>query len=102
LPVLESLKEYKKPITEGRLLILAPFDRRRRRNTSETASVRNRFVAALADQILVAYAVPKSKTEGFCREILNWEKPLYTLEGQADASRMSLGAKPLSVQDILN
>lgn len=65
-------EEYKKPLEEGRLLLLSPFAEKQRRITAETSVVRNRFVAALADAIFVAHAEPNSKTEQFCREILAW------------------------------
>lgn len=48
--------ECKKPIEEGRLLVLSPFKESERRNTVETALERNRFAAALADTIFVAHA----------------------------------------------
>lgn len=62
----------------------------------ETAFYRNRFVAALADKIFVAYAAPSSKTEQFCRQILGWEKAWYTLESDMTQALMALGAQPLT------
>jgi predicted Rossmann fold nucleotide-binding protein DprA/Smf involved in DNA uptake len=88
--------EYKKPIEEGRLLLLSPFKERHRRNTAETAMERNRFVAALADTIFVAHASPNSKMEKFCHEVLKLGKPLYTFESEANRSLINIGVKPLS------
>src|SRR6266542_3016581 len=48
--------EFLKPLADGRLLVLSPFADTVRRADDETAQERNRFVAALADRILVAYA----------------------------------------------
>ncbi|MBI4641980.1 MAG: DNA-processing protein DprA [Candidatus Tectomicrobia bacterium] len=85
--------EYRKPLIEGRLLFLSPFVEKQRRATVHMALYRNQFVAALADQIFVAYAEPLSKTERFCREILAWRKPLYTLESNANTNLITLGAE---------
>jgi predicted Rossmann fold nucleotide-binding protein DprA/Smf involved in DNA uptake len=92
--------EYKKPIEEGRLLMLSPFKRRQRRNTAETAMERNRFVAALANTIFVAHASPSSKMEKFCHEVLKLGKLLYTFDSEANRSLINIGAKPLSPNNL--
>jgi len=89
--------EYKRPLAEGRLLLFSPFAETQRRITPEMAAARNRFVAALADAICVAHAALNSKTEQFCREVLAWRKPLYTLKNDANATLVALGAKPLTL-----
>jgi predicted Rossmann fold nucleotide-binding protein DprA/Smf involved in DNA uptake len=71
---------WKKSISEGRLLIVSPFDERLRRGTVQTALYRNKFVAALADRIFITYAWPGSKTETFCRQVMEWGKKVYTFE----------------------
>lgn len=92
-------REYREPLQEGQLLLLSPFPEKRRRITSDTALARNRFVAALADAILVLHADPGGKTEGLCQEVLTWCKPLYALEGPANAHLLNLGAKPIGADD---
>ncbi len=87
--------EYKQPLEQGRLLILSPFDEKQRRVTEETSVERNRFVAALADAVLVAYAELGGKMEHLCREAVAWGKPLYTLADDANAHLIALGAKPV-------
>jgi predicted Rossmann fold nucleotide-binding protein DprA/Smf involved in DNA uptake len=87
--------EYKKPIEEGRLLLPSPFKETQRRNTVETATDRNRFVAALADAIFVVHASPNSKMEKFCHEVLELDKPVYTFESEANKSLINIGVKPL-------
>ncbi|MBS3917611.1 MAG: DNA-processing protein DprA [Deltaproteobacteria bacterium] len=93
-------KEYKKPIEEGRLLLLSPFKESQKRNSAETATERNRFVAALADSIFIAHASGNSKMERFCREILGWGKSLYTFESGANKSIINIGAKVFSINDL--
>ena len=85
--------EYKQPLADGRLLLFSPFDSKQRRITVENAMIRNRFVAALADAVFVAYAEPGGKTEQFCREIVSWGKRLYTFIDDANANLLELGAK---------
>jgi len=92
--------EYKDPIKKGQLLLLSPFKESKNRNTVEAANERNRFVAALADTILVAHASPNSKTERFCHEVLSWGKPLYTLESDANINLIRLGMKPIGLNNI--
>jgi len=92
--------EYKKPLNDGRLLFLSPFTEKQRRATVQMSLYRNQFVAALADEIFVAHAEPNSKTKQFCREVLAWQKPLYTLKSDANANLIALGAKPVSPDNI--
>jgi predicted Rossmann fold nucleotide-binding protein DprA/Smf involved in DNA uptake len=92
--------EYKQPLEEGRLLLLSPFTENQRRATFQMAFYRNQFVAALADRIFVAYAEPQGKTEAFCREVIAWGKPLYTLTSDANAGLIELGAKLVWPNDI--
>jgi predicted Rossmann fold nucleotide-binding protein DprA/Smf involved in DNA uptake len=92
--------EYKKPLEDGLLLFLSPFDEKQRRATVQMALYRNQFVAALADEIFVAHAEPNSKTEQFCREVLAWQKPLYTLKSDANANLIALGAKQVSPDNL--
>jgi predicted Rossmann fold nucleotide-binding protein DprA/Smf involved in DNA uptake len=94
--------EYKKPLDEGRLLLLSFFRSHRHRSDVPMALSRNRFVAALADKILILYAAPASKTETFCREILSWRKPLFALASDLNQKLVALGAKPLNVKELRN
>lgn len=91
---------YKQPLEQGRMLLLSPFVDTVRRATVETAMLRNRFVAAVAGAIFVAHAEPQSKTEQFCCEVLAWQKPLYTLAEHANGHLLTMGAKPLRLDDV--
>ena len=84
--------EWKKPISEGRLLIVSPFDEKLRRGTFQTALYRNKLVAALADRIFITYAAPNSKTEAFCRQVVEWGKKVYTFE--ENQNLLNSGAQP--------
>ena len=86
-------KEYAGAIAEKRLLLLSPFDGKIKRATEETALFLNEFVAALADQVFVPYAAPGSKTESFCRQIIEWRKSLLTFDDPDNATLRGLGAQ---------
>lgn len=90
---------YKQPLEQGRMLLLSPFADTVRRSTVETAMLRNRFVAAVSGAIFVAHAEPQSKTEQFCREVLVWQKPLYTLAERANGHLLTVGAQQLRLDD---
>ncbi len=92
--------EYKKPLTDGRMLLISPFIEKPRRPSTKTTLYRNRLVAALADQVFVAYAEPSGKTESLCREVVSWQKSLYTLESEHNANIIALGAKPMTPDNI--
>ncbi len=77
------------------MLFLSPFKDNQRRATAEMAAYRNLFAAALADSIFVAYARPGGKTEQFCREVVGWRKPVYTVESDSNANLIDLGAQPV-------
>ena len=87
--------EHRTAMDQGRILYLSPFKNRERRPTAQMADFRNRFVAALADSVFVAYAHPGSKTEELCRELLGWKKPVFALESDLNANLFLLGAQPV-------
>jgi hypothetical protein len=92
--------EWKVPLTEGLLLILSPFAGKTRRATAGLAQKRNEFVAALADEVFVAYAAPGGRTEHFCRELLRKGKLLLTLESDENAGLLTLGARPVRPENV--
>ena len=93
-------KEYKKPLNDGRLLFLSPFDENQRRISVKTSHYRNLFVAALSSVVFVAHAGPSSKTEAFCREFLTWKKPIYTFGSDYNKSLIEMGAQPVNMNNV--
>lgn len=87
--------EYRTPLRDGRLLILSFFPDGPDRPTVEMALLRNRFVAALADDVFVAHASPGGKIEQLCRDLLVRGKPLYSLEDRANGNLQEMGARPV-------
>ena len=91
---------YKRPpahlrpaLEEGRLLILSPFKEEVRRASTVTAAVRNRLVAALADEALIAHAEPGSKTETLALDLIATGKPVYTIDHPTNAHLLAQGAR---------
>ena len=83
--------ELRRAIDESRLLIVSPFRDSVRRSTKETAILRNRAVAEMADEVVVTHAAAGGKTEAFCRELLDSGKPLYTFDHPANKELMRAG-----------
>ena len=87
--------EWKRALSENRLLILSIFAGKFRRSTVELARQRNTFAAALADKILVAHAADGSRTLEFANMVSEWDKPLFTFDTKANKSLLQLGAQPI-------
>jgi predicted Rossmann fold nucleotide-binding protein DprA/Smf involved in DNA uptake len=48
--------EFKKPLEQGRMLLVTPFEKNIKRVTKETAILRNKFMIEIADKIVIGYA----------------------------------------------
>jgi predicted Rossmann fold nucleotide-binding protein DprA/Smf involved in DNA uptake len=59
--------EWKKPLADGRLLILSCFSTEEGRPTKELAARRNEFVAALADEVWFTHITPGGQMERLAR-----------------------------------
>ena len=64
--------DWKAPIAAGRLLILSGFNSTHRRATTELATRRNEFVAALADEVWFAHIAPGGQTERLAKMVARW------------------------------
>jgi predicted Rossmann fold nucleotide-binding protein DprA/Smf involved in DNA uptake len=68
--------------------------------TFKTSHYRNLFVAALSAAIFVAHAGSGSKTESFCKEILSWQKPIYTFDSNYNKNLIKMGARPVNMNNV--
>jgi predicted Rossmann fold nucleotide-binding protein DprA/Smf involved in DNA uptake len=91
--------EHKQVLEEDQLLYLLPFPDKLRRPTLDSALFRNRFVAALSEEILVPYASPDSKTFELCRLLISWRKAIYMLADEANAL-IDSGAQLIDARSI--
>jgi len=92
--------EYREGIDKGRLLILSLFKSHRHRSDVEMAFRRNRFVAAVADNILIPHAAASSNTERLCRELISWQKPVYTIDNEINENLIRLGAQVITLDNV--
>ena len=75
---------FKRPLEKGRLLLLSPFPDRRRA-AKDLAKGRNRFAAALAQQLYIIHAESGGGLEKICTEAVTWGKPVAALNHSANA-----------------
>jgi hypothetical protein len=61
--------DLKTAVDAGRLLIVAPFEDRVKRVTTETAEQRNRFMIELADEVVIGYASKGGMLERLVAEV---------------------------------
>lgn len=94
--------EFRKPLDDGRLLILSPFKASANRTSTGLAEARNRFAAALGNAVFIPYAAPGGKTERFCKDVLAWGKPLYTVNDDANSRLIASGAKYIDSTAIIS
>ena len=92
-------KYWKRPLGEGRLMLLSFFNDNIRRATATTVAARNANVAALTDVILIAHAETGGKTEALCQEALADERPVFTLASDDNAHVVELGARSVAADD---
>ncbi len=70
--------EWRRPLADGRLLILSVFCAGEKRITAELAIRRNEFVAALADEIWIAYVTPGGQMDRLAQR--PWVRPKCIFE----------------------
>lgn len=87
---------WRKPLSDGRLLLLSFFDGRISRATSGSAILRNAYVAALSHSLLIAHAEKGGKNEKLCKDVLARDKPVFTLASPDNAHLVELGAVPVT------
>ena len=68
--------------------------------TFKASSYSKLFFAALSAVVFVVHAGPDSKTESFCKEILTWQKPIYTFESDYNKNLIKMGARPVNTDNV--
>ncbi len=92
-------KYWKRPLGEGRLMLLSFFNDNIRRATATTVAARNAYVAELADSVLIAHAEKGGKTEALCREALTRGKPVFALASDDNAHLINFGARHVDAEN---
>jgi predicted Rossmann fold nucleotide-binding protein DprA/Smf involved in DNA uptake len=62
----------RKALGDGRLTIISPFPEKEKRTTADLARRRNRFVAALADEVVFAFVSPGGSLSRLAEEVATW------------------------------
>ena len=93
-------KGWKKPLAEGRLLVLSFFDDIIRRPTAAISAARNGYVASIADRLLIAHAERGGKTEKLCKDALVRGKPVFTLDSRDNGHLIELGVVPIRAENL--
>ena len=96
-----DLKRMEIGLKDRRLLFLSPFNENQWRISAKRSHYRNLFVAAMSAVIFVIHAEPSSKTEELCRQILSWQKPIYTFESNYNKNLIEMGARPVNMDKDL-
>jgi predicted Rossmann fold nucleotide-binding protein DprA/Smf involved in DNA uptake len=93
-------QECRRAVEEGRLLLLSAFGSEVKRTTAARAVIRNEFVAALSDVVLIPHASPGGKTEALARRAIKQGRPLFTFADEENAALIGLGARSLESHQI--
>lgn len=90
---------WKSAIAENRLLVASAFSAKQRRVTTDLAEKRNRFVADLADEIIVAHASAGGQLGRLCRDLVVAGKPIWTIADPPNAHLIALGIRSFRAAD---
>jgi predicted Rossmann fold nucleotide-binding protein DprA/Smf involved in DNA uptake len=93
---------WRTSVADNRLLVLSPIAAKYRRPTASLAGQRNRFVATLADAVLIPYANPGSKIDQLYVQMMASGKRVYTLDLPDNAGLMQQGATGFAVPDLVD
>lgn len=86
-------RDWRVALANDRLLVLSPFPSKVRRPTVKFAAQRNDMLASLTSRVFIARPAIGSRTEAFDLRQSRTGKPLLTLESQADANLVEMGAE---------
>jgi predicted Rossmann fold nucleotide-binding protein DprA/Smf involved in DNA uptake len=68
-------KTWRRPLQDGRLLLISAFEQLPRNPTRKSSRQRNELVAALSDEILIIHAEPGGNIDRLGRTIERWRVP---------------------------
>ena len=83
---------WKIALAANRLLILSPFEKNHKRMTAKLAEQRNRFVAALSDELFVIHAGNRTGTFTLAVETMRVGKRIFTLKDAENQALIEAGA----------
>lgn len=74
--------EQRRAIEDGRLTLISPFTPQDRRANADLGRRRNRFIAALADEIVFGFVAPGGSLARLRDEIQRWGAPVRELHAE--------------------
>jgi predicted Rossmann fold nucleotide-binding protein DprA/Smf involved in DNA uptake len=83
--------DRRRAVEEGRMLIVSTQDDAVRRPSARSAEARNRVVAALAERVFIAGAVPGGRLHALAREVASRGQPLSCFDHPANRDLLLLG-----------
>jgi predicted Rossmann fold nucleotide-binding protein DprA/Smf involved in DNA uptake len=92
---------WRRPLADGRLLVLSAIAEAQRRPTAALAEQRNHLVATLAHTVCVAHAAPGSRTERLCATLVAQGKPVYTLALAENAHLVQCGVVGCAIHELV-
>jgi predicted Rossmann fold nucleotide-binding protein DprA/Smf involved in DNA uptake len=93
--------DEQRAVDEGRLTIVSVLDDGTSSPTLQSASRRNEVVSALAEVLLVPYAVPRGKAESVARRALARRQTVLTFACEENEQLVALGATPVTVAELV-
>lgn len=84
---------WRTPLERGRLLLVSPFADEVRHVTAETALLRNRMVAALAQRLVVPHAAPGGRLLGLVRDAIASGVAVHAFDHPANRPLLRAGAR---------
>ena len=92
--------EIKKRISNGQILQISPFIKKKIRTSGKTAQKRNQIVSNIAETTLIISSKPGGKIKALCQHNLSNGQVVYALESPFNISLFELGVKSVKVSDI--
>jgi predicted Rossmann fold nucleotide-binding protein DprA/Smf involved in DNA uptake len=86
---------WRPAIDEGRLLLLSMFGDAVHRATAAQAVSRNRLVAAMADEVVIAHAAAGGRAWRLAQDACDWGKRVLTADDAANEELIDAGAQRL-------
>ncbi len=83
---------WKTALAANRLLILSPFEKNHKRMTAKLAEQRNRFVAALSDELFIIHAGSRTGTFNLAVETMRAGKRIFTIKDAENQVLIEAGA----------
>jgi predicted Rossmann fold nucleotide-binding protein DprA/Smf involved in DNA uptake len=80
IEALRLKSNQRKALEDGRLTIISPFAASERRATADLAYQRNRFIAALANEVVFAFITPDGSLARLRHEIRGWGTEVRVLQ----------------------